>query len=80
MVLYVRNMENGNIIDTCIPASENYVDHPVWSPDSRYVVVGYPLENENFNRSILIGSQQNWAITVGDHVNPAGWLLFHPGP
>jgi hypothetical protein len=79
-VLYVRNMENGKIIDTCIPASAVYGDRPVWSPDSRYVIVGYPLDNEDFSRSILIDTKQNWAITVGDHVYPAGWLLFHPGP
>lgn len=70
--LAVMDLHTREVTDYCIPATDNFGDRPIWSPDGRYILVG-DFQEPDHRRTILVDTQDLWAYEI-DNALPMGWL------
>jgi hypothetical protein len=70
--LAVLDLLTLEVTDYCIPATDNFGDRPIWSPDGRYILVG-DFQEPDHRRTILIDTRDLWAYEI-DNAFPVGWL------
>ncbi|MBN2148097.1 MAG: hypothetical protein JW726_11950 [Anaerolineales bacterium] len=69
--LAILDIATRQVTNTCVPSELNtYI--PIWSLDSRYIVV--INENEDPGQSILIDYEQSRAFDITAYGYPVGWL------
>lgn len=79
--LAILNLETGEIIDTCIKASNYQHEHlppfayPIWSPDSKNLLVSAKYPQENERDLVLIDLEKHAAFRLQSDLIPAGWLV-----
>jgi len=75
----VMDVLTQQITDYCIPGGLSVVA-PVWSPDSRQVVVeDYYQSTPPFKSNVyLIDITQNFAVQIAEDVTPFGWMKSSP--
>lgn len=72
--LAVYDMKTGEVINYCIPTDS--VLSPVWSPDSRQLVIRYSYGDQPLNKShvYLIDLSESYAIKIAEDITPVGWM------
>lgn len=75
----VMDMVTQKITDYCLPGGLSVVA-PVWSPDSRQIVVeDYYQSTPPFRSNVyLIDITQNFAVKIAEDVTPFGWMKSSP--
>ncbi len=74
--LAVLNIITEQVTDTCIPGSPNYALPPIWSLDSRYIVVSNL--NTQTRQVILVDTTEGQAFDITNTAHsarPVGWLV-----
>jgi hypothetical protein len=80
--LGVVDVENGETTVYCIHGELNreigmwVYQPPLWSPDSRYVVIQSQVGEDYLNyQTLLVDIQENTAYHIADNLEPVGWLI-----
>ncbi|NLI91925.1 MAG: hypothetical protein GX434_06850 [Peptococcaceae bacterium] len=80
--LAILNISTGEVTDFCIPHGPDplvmpYMPIPIWSPDSKAIVVDANYQNGgNGNDVILIDLIEKNAIRIDQNLTPVGWLAL----
>ena len=80
--LMVADYKTGNIVNHCIlnvlgasfPIS---VSAPVWSPDSKYLMVENRYATDK-NRVLIVDLSTNTAFPITENASPVGWMIEKP--
>ncbi len=78
--LAVLDTTNGLVTNYCVNGEKNApigslrtYPPPLWSPDSKQIVVQSQTSKDSF-QTVLIDIQQNRAFKIGEDLAPVGWI------
>jgi Tol biopolymer transport system component len=76
--LAVWDSQTGQVTNYCIQGGWGVVYAPVWSPDSRRIVVGGMDGSSEDIQVFLIDMEQGYAVPIAEGLIPMGWMVKSP--
>lgn len=71
--LTVFNFQTRGIKSYCLPGSSVQSTSPIWSPDSKYIVIETRVD-DSLNKVFLLDLTSNIAYQIAENLAPIGWL------
>jgi dipeptidyl aminopeptidase/acylaminoacyl peptidase len=76
--LWLLDLEEGVLTDTCVPGSVlGAADPPRWSPDGQWLLL-HNIYSPNASRVIMVDLVNNSAAQIATDLRPVGWLTNSP--
>ncbi len=75
--LAVLNVNTGNVTNYCIEnTSPDITVVPIWSPDSKQLLLNLPDPNNDAQRyAVIVDMANSWAAKIIDNWMPMGWMV-----
>jgi hypothetical protein len=75
--LAVLNINTGNVTNYCIEnTSPDITVLPIWSPDSKQLLLNLPDPNNDAQRyAVIVDMDNGWATKIIENWTPVGWMV-----